>query len=392
MGRELVGVLGSGQIGYDPFDRRCWSGISYHFFTTLRARGRLHRAFGVEAPRPRRWWLMARNVRRRRATWREQFYMDPAYRDALTEEIRRRLRPDDFAHDFLQLGAMYDVPSLLGGRARCYSYHDGNLAQSLRSPNRPPGLGARTIDRALAYEREVYHKIDRVFAMSEYLRQSFLDDFGMPPERVVNVGAGINLDPLPEPAEGKRYDTGQVLFIGVDFARKGGWDLLEAFRKVRARRPGATLHLVGPRELTIPAGQEAGVVFHGFLSKSDPAGKAWLDELFRAASLFVMPSRYEPFGIAPLEAMAHEVPALVADRWALKEMVTPGETGDLVDVGDVAGLAAKLDALLADPDALARMGKAGRERVLAYYTWDKVVDRLLAALPGPGTTPGPPDH
>jgi glycosyltransferase involved in cell wall biosynthesis len=385
MGRKLVGVLGSGQIGYDPFDRRCWSGSSYFFFTALKARGRLHRAFGVEAPGLLRRWLMVRNVRRRRATWREQFYMDPAYRDALTAEVRRHLRPDDLEHDFLQLGAMYDVPGVLDGRARCYSYHDGNLAQSLRSPNAPRDLGARAIDRALAYERRVYHKLDRLFVMSEHLRQSFLDDFGLPPERVVNVGGGINLDALPEPAEGKRYDTGQVLFIGADFARKGGWDLLEAFRTVRARRPSATLHLVGPRELTIPAGLESGVVFHGFLSKSDPAGKARLDELFRAASLFVMPSRYEPFGIAPLEAMAYEVPALVTNRWALKEMVTPGETGDLVDVGDVAGLADKLDALLADPDALARMGKAGREKVLAYYTWDKVVDRLLAALPEPGS-------
>ena len=124
-----------------------------------------------------------------------------------------------------------------------------------------------------------------------------------------------------------------VLFIGIDFPRKGGWELLKAFRAVRERLPGATLHLVGPSALKLPPRLEGGVVFHGFLNKDDPAGRAKLAELFRRCCLFVMPSLYEPFGIAPLEAMVHRIPALVTNASALKETVTPGETGDLVECG-----------------------------------------------------------
>jgi starch synthase len=381
MKRKLTGVLGSGLIGYDPFDRRCWSGTSYFFFTAIKNRGRLHRAFGVEAPRWQRSLLMAKNFRLQRAKWRRLFYMDPAYRRALTKQVQRRLRDDDFQHDFLQLGALYDVPELVRGRSRCFSYHDGNLAESLRSPNCPPGLSARAIDRALAYEREVYSKIDTIFAMSEYLRQSFINDFGVSPDRVVKIGAGINLDTIPQPFNEKRYDTQQILFIGIDFSRKGGWDLLEAFRIVRQHRPEATLHLVGPRTLTIPDRLAAGVIYHGYLSKSDPAAKAKLDDLFRSSSLFVLPSRYEPFGVAPLEAMVNEVPALVTNRWALREMVAPGQTGDHTDCGDVEQIASRIEAMLSDPQKLDRMGRAARQYVLDYFTWDQVVDRMLEKLP-----------
>ena len=166
----------------------------------------------------------------------------------------------------------------------------------------------------------------------------------------------------------------------MDFPRKGGWELLQAFSVVHARRPSTTLHLVGPPQLTIPQSLAAGIVHHGFLKKTDPAGLEKLLSLFRRACLFVMPSRYEPFGIAPLEAMAYEVPALVTGQWALAEMVTPGQTGDLVECEDVEALVEKLEKLLSDPGALARMGRLGRERVLSQFTWEQVVGRLLDAL------------
>jgi glycosyltransferase involved in cell wall biosynthesis len=376
---KLVGLVGSGRVARDPFDPRQWSSSSYFFFTELKRRGALHRAFGVEVPAWRRALYLARNFHFRRAAWREHFYMDVGYRNALTRLVQQRLEPADFAHDFLQLGAMFDGPSLVRGGG-CFSYNDGNLAELLRSPYAPKSLNARKVDRALAYEKHVAQGLRKIFCMSEYLRQSFIRDFDVPAERVVTVGCGINLEALPEPEPNKPYDRREVLFIGVDFPRKGGWELLKAFRGVAGRFPDARLHLVGPRELTIPPELQKGVIYHGFLSKFNPPDQAKLTDLFRRCCLFVMPSLYEPFGIAPLEAMAHWLPCIVTNRWALKEMVTPGTTGDLVECGSVDDLEAKLTALLADPDGLKRMGEAGRQMVLDYYTWDKVVQRVLAEV------------
>ena len=62
--------------------------------------------------------------------------------------------------------------------------------------------------------------------MSEYLRRSFINNYGISAEKVVSIGAGINLDRLPEIDTEKDYSVGNVLFIGVDFERKGGNEVL----------------------------------------------------------------------------------------------------------------------------------------------------------------------
>ena len=378
--RKLVGILGSGLIGVDAFDRQTWSGSSYFFFSECQRQGILERTFGVEVPPVKRAILMASNFSPDRRRWRTRFYMDPRYRNALTTEVSTRLRPEDFEHHLLQLGAMYDVPRLVRGRALCFSYHDGNMAQSLRSPYAVKDLPPRAVERGLAFERRVYHGLRMMFTMSEHLRRSFIEDFDVPPDRVQAIGAGINLERLPDYVPGKDYSRKEILFIGVDFGRKGGWDLLKAFKNVRERLPGSTLHIVGPRTLEIPAELANGVQYHGFLRKSDPTGAAKLTGLFRNSSLFVMPSLYEPFGIAPLEGMANQLPCVVTDAWGLKETVVQGRTGELVQPGSVDDLTDKLTQMLRDPAKLNEMGEQGRKRVIDYYTWDKVVGRMKASI------------
>ena len=124
---------------------------------------------------------------------------------------------------------------------------------------------------------------------------------------MVTVGGGINLERIPNYRADKRYDTREVLFIGVEFERKGGPELLRAFRAVSARIPDARLHIVGPRQLSPSYNLGSNVTYHGFLNKHDAAALRTLDDLFGRCCLFAMPSRYEPFGIAPLEAMVHQI-------------------------------------------------------------------------------------
>lgn len=377
MTTQLVGILGSGLIGYDAFDRRCWSGSSYYVFTELAQREMLHRAFGVEVSRPQRLALMLRHYHPNRNLWRSHYYMSRAYRNGLTRAVERRLRPSDFEFDFLQLGALYDVPRLVQGRALCFSYNDGNLAQNLKSPYAPQSVSTRRIDEGLKFERTVNQGLDRIFVMSDYLKRSFVNEYGISADRVSNVGAGVNLDAIPAPASRKLYDRQDIIFIGIDFPRKGGPQLLEAFRQVKRVHPRAVLHIVGPTRLDITPELESGVQFHGYLNKSIPEDWTKLKNLFERCSLFVMPSLYEPFGIAPLEAMLHQIPAVVSRAWALEEIVEDGVTGTHVEPGSVEDLVDRIATLLSDPAALERMGEAARDKVLREYTWPHVISRMV---------------
>lgn len=366
-------VFFGGNVGSDPKSPRTWSGSGLFMVNAMDGAGVLDGAVGIKVPRLRNSFLLAKNFNRDRSIWRTHYYFDPAYRRALSQAASSVSVTDSLP---LQIGHMFSLPDVFPNK-KCISYHDGNLAVRLGSGFGFKGVSRRRIDQALRYEEKTAAQMAAILTMSEYVRQSFISDYHVPPERVFNVGGGINLATFPPATPQKDYSAPRILFIGTEFVRKGGTQLLEAFRTVYDAMPSAELHIVGPSKLNdLPRG----VVFHGHLSKTDPDQQRKLETLFRDSSLFVLPSLYEPFGIAPLEAMLYQLPCLVTDAWALRETVTPGFNGDLVPKGSVESLSTKLLQLLSHPENLATMGRQGRDFVLRKYTWAAVVDRMSAAI------------
>ncbi len=366
-------VFFGGSIGSEPRSPNTWSGTGLALLDSMDRAGILKEAVGIKVGPLVNSLLKAKSFDRNRAAWRTKYYFDPVYRQALT---RAAANVSVASSLLMQIGHMFSLPDAFP-QHKCISYHDGNLHEKLNSGFGLEGVSQKRIDQALRYEQQTASKMAGIFTFSEYLRQSFISDYRIPAERVFNVGGGINLTDFPAADPHKDYKKPRVLFIGIEFVRKGGPQLLEAFRAVREAVPAAELHIVGPANLENPP---PGVIFHGRLSKADPVQKKELESLFRDSTLFVLPSLYEPFGIAPLEAMLYQIPCLVTDAWALREMVSPGFNGDLCSKGSVEGLAAKMIELLSNPARLATMGQNGRERVLKDYTWTSVAERMSAAI------------
>jgi starch synthase len=108
-----------------------------------------------------------------------------------------------------------------------------------------------------------------------------------------------------------------------------------------------------------------------------------LRQLLTHASVFACPSVYEPLGIVNLEAMACETAVVASAVGGIPEVVADGVTGLLVPQAAVtaeefeAGLAAAINALCADPDRAAAMGRAGRERAVREFGWDTIAHRTV---------------
>jgi alpha-maltose-1-phosphate synthase len=146
----------------------------------------------------------------------------------------------------------------------------------------------------------------------------------------------------------KGYSCKQVVYVGINFTRKGGETLARAFQLLQNRHPDATLHIIGPP--TVPAAlQEPGlrnVEYHGLLSREVCAQKAKLLEVLNKGTLFVLPSLYEPFGNAAIEAMLFRMPVIATNNWSFPDFVT-SSTGLLLDrPTDQTELAEKMDAYL----------------------------------------------
>lgn len=384
---SLTGVVG-GPIGSDPFNPRTFSGSSYSLFTALQKRGALRRAFGTKISGIPRLALMLKNFRAKRRIWSRQYYLDPAHRRELTRQLAKFVEPDDLEGCFLQIGAMFSMPEAVDGKAVCIAYHDSNIAEAVAAQDMR-GISSKHIDRAIEYERELAQRCDLIFVMGSFLQKSFVEVFGIDPSRVVVVGGGPNLRDHIEVHSSKRYDTAEILFVGIDFERKGGALLLRAFSRVVQRFPSAKLHIVGPRHIVIPAEIRDNVIFHGYVSRQTPEGAALFRDLYHRCSVFVLPSMYDPFGMSSLEAMLCQIPVVVTKGWGWLDTVKDGVNGFLVERGSVDHLTETLTTCLADPATLDRMGHAGREMILGNFTWNLVAQRMIDAV---GSMRSPASH
>jgi glycosyltransferase involved in cell wall biosynthesis len=114
-----------------------------------------------------------------------------------------------------------------------------------------------------------------------------------------------------------------------------------------------------------------------------------LGELYDRAALVVCPSYREGLPLCVLEAMAHGKPVVASAVGGIPELVEDGVTGLLVEPGDVAGLRAAIERLLADPALRRRLGRGARARVAERCSWDRVTAATVAAYEGRAQTTMP---
>ena len=329
-----------------------------------------------------RFALAMRTVTWPRKRWWVQYHLAPAAFTARSVACARAIRPHLANADvLLQIGATFEPPADLAIPLVLYCDSNIELARAGRGTGYSEAavLTDEEIEDVRAREAKVYERAEVIFTMSERLRESFISDFGIAPERLVTVHCGPNLDELPPPRTAAPDGPPTILFIGRDFERKGGAMLLQAFRAVRDRVPDARLVVVGGKPNSSTAVPN-GVEFRGFLNRDTPSGRAGMDRAYQEATVFCVPSRFEPFGTSYVEAMFHGIPCVGPHIWAIPEIIEDGVTGYTVAPADAEALAEALVSLLANASDAQRMGDAARARAIARFSWERIAEKMTAAM------------
>ncbi|MDQ0748086.1 glycosyltransferase involved in cell wall biosynthesis [Streptomyces africanus] len=229
-------------------------------------------------------------------------------------------------------------------------------------------------------QKRVARRLPSVLTVSGTSQQEIIDHLGVRRDRihVVHIGADTDLfspDPSVPVVPGRIVTTSSA-----DVPLKGLVHLVEALAKVRTEHPGAHLVVVGKRPAEGPVAQameryglEGAVEFVKGISDAE------LVDLVRSAQVACVPSLYEGFSLPAAEAMATGTPLLATTGGAIPEVAgRDGETCLAVPPGDSEALAAGLVRLLGDPELRARLGAAGRERVLRHFTWARAAEGTVA--------------
>lgn len=278
----------------------------------------------------------------------------------------------DVIHDNQTLG--YGLLGDLGAPLVTTIHHPITVDRQLDLAAAPTRRRRASVRRWYAFTRmqkRVARKLPSVLTVSGSSRQEIVDHLGVRPDRirVVHIGADTDLwspDPAVAEVPGRIVTTSSA-----DVPLKGLVHLVEALAKLRTENPAAHLVVVGRRAEDGPVAQA--IERHG-LGDSVEFVKGISDtelvDLVRGAQIACVPSLYEGFSLPAAEAMATGTPLVATTGGAIPEVAgADGETCLAVPPADAGALADALGRLLGDPELRARLGAAGRERVLARFTW-----------------------
>lgn len=314
--------------------------------------------------------IRARAFHPRMSRWRPRAGFNRSLVMRRTEAVQRGLSRYESSYDLIMQLQTLCAPGFDRAGIPYAIYTDNTMALTCRL-NPSVHLSADAASWWMGFEADVCRSASAVFTYSEFARCSVIDDYGCSPDSVLAVGAGANqlLESLGE----KDYSVPRALFVGGDFKGKGGSVLLDAWPIVRERVPDAELIVAGPKRKP-PRDLPAGISWMGWMDR------AGLAQLYRSASVFVLPSFFDACPNVLREAMGHGLPCISTDCCAMPEIIDDGVTGRLVPRFESEPLAVALIELLADPVKTAAMGHAAHTHVLRGNRWSDVVDRVMARL------------
>jgi len=228
----------------------------------------------------------------------------------------------------------------------------------------------------LTMQKRVVKQLHNIVTVSDCSRQDIAKDFGIQPAGIGIVYNGIDTDEFAPMPEVQRRPLRLMATASADAPLKGLRYLLRAYAQLLPKYPELELLIVSKPK---PGGKTERLIrYLGIQDKVQFVSGISTQEMVRyyaEATIAIVPSVYEGFGLPAGEAMACAVPVVSTDGGALPEVV--GDAGVIVPAKSIDALAQAIDALLQDPSKREELGARGRERILDEFCWNVCARQMV---------------
>lgn len=372
------------KIAYvSTFDARLvnsWSGLGYYIAKSLEKQGATIEYVGPLAEKNALYYkgkqLFYREILRKRHIRQAE----PAILRHNAEQISRQLQginPD------IVLGIWSYPIAFLRCKQPLVFFADATFPVIKDFYHDYTNLSKQTIRNSLAMEQSALDTCAAALYSSQWAAQSAINDYRIRPDKVHVVPFGANIDDVrsEQDIEGllaKRGKVIQLLFIGVDWLRKGGDVALEVTRILNERGIAAELHIVGctPPIAKLPDY----VVLHGFLRKSQPAEVLKLQALFEESHFLILPSRADCTPIVFSEANSFGMPCISTDVGGITSVIINDVNGYTFGLSDPAARYADyISSVMAETGKYARLARTSFAEYRQRLNW-KVVGKQMMEI------------
>lgn len=361
----------------DPNDKRSWSGIHFSVVQALEKHCGNVTALGPYHPsglikRGRAYSFALRKLTGKRFDYSHSEKLARHYGKWFSEKLRAgrydlvfaTAASTELAFLDTDLPVYYTADATFAGMTGYYDFYSQLSSRSLREGN---------LTQQLAL-----NKARHLFFPSQWAARSAATDYGIAENKIHNIPFGANLEELPSAITAvKSSGECRLLFLGVEWERKGGPVALDTMKRLLSKGIDAKLTIVG---CTPPVSEEH-VTIIPFLSKNDPQQRKKLYGILAESDFLILPTKAECFGLVFCEASAYGIPSLATDTGGVSGAIKNGINGFLFPPGSTGAVYAdKIAAVYGDPATMLKLRRSARELYdtsLNWETWGKTVSEII---------------
>jgi glycosyltransferase involved in cell wall biosynthesis len=361
----------------DPHDKRSWSGTHYFMLKALESFAGVE-TFHSFTPQPLRFICSAFNffslrVLRKRFDYRHSRMMRKSLGKHYTAILRQK------KYDLVVISGSTSIAAGIETHLPVVYINDRSLEGAINYHKVLTQLFSFSYKQSIETDRLAIEKSSLTIFSSDWAADAARKNNPAKSSSIKTIPFGANLDVFPPVPVVKTFPSSplQLLFVGVNWEDKGGPVALETLEYLLTKGINAELTVCG----CIPPVQHPKMKVAGFLNKNNPEEFVKLTNLFRSADFFILPTKYEAYGLVFCESAAYGLPALAPSTGGITTIIEDGKTGFLLpENAKGKDYAEKIISLVNAPEKYSAMRFAAYERFKTKLNWDAWTESFKKAL------------